>query len=40
MKGKREEETGDMREHQPSALGGETATTTGTAQTPKDERDG
>ena len=40
MKGERREETGDMRDrHQPSALGGETATTTGTRQTPPDERD-
>ncbi len=40
MKGRREEETGDMGKPQPSALGGETATTTGNAETPEDEREG
>ena len=40
MKGQRVEETGEMRKAQPSALGGHTATTTGTEQTPKDEREG
>ena len=39
MKGQRREETGDMREEQPSALGGHTATPTSTERTPKDERD-
>ena len=38
MKGQRREETGDMREKQPSALGGDTATTTGTNETPADEK--
>lgn len=34
------ESTSSMRDrHQPSALGGETATRSGTAQTPQDERD-
>ncbi len=40
MKGQSMEATGDMHDrHQPSTLGSETATTTGTARTPDDERD-
>lgn len=37
----RSDTTGSMRDrHQPSALGGETATRSGTAPTPPDEREG
>ena len=40
MKGQPVDTTSDVHDrHQPSALGGETATRSGTARTPEDERD-